>query len=173
MARPSKLTDKQRDEIQRRHATGETTRALAKVYKVSQATIATIVSGQTETVQRLAASIVSDERTLASLPVSAQATVLTLADRLRGISEGLGAAAHHNANVAARFAKMADRKAEEFEQLTLLKPERANLRDICELVDTATRAGSLGSNLLNANRNKTPEGALTLEQLVMGEAVAS
>jgi hypothetical protein len=175
MGRPSKLNDKQRSEIQRRHVSGETTRALAKAYNVSQATIATLVSGRTETMKVLAASIVRDERILESLPVSDQLTVQSLADRLRGISDGLATAANHNANVAARLAAMADRKALLFEindkaavQTELFKP-KSNLKMITTLVDTATRASAIGTNLLNANRNKTPEGEMTLEQLVMGE----
>lgn len=178
MARPSKLTDKQRSEIQRRHVAGETTRALAKAYKVSQATIATLVSGHTKTVKTLAASIVRDERILESLPVSDQIAVQNFADRLRGISEGLATAANHNANVAARLAGMADRKsllfqiADESEvQAELFDPE-TSLKMVAMLVDTATRASSIGSNLLNINRNKTPEGEMTLEQLVVGERLA-
>lgn len=178
MARPPKLTDKQRSEIQRRHVGGETTRVLARAYKVSQATIATIVSGRTEQLKALAASIVTDERILESLPVSDQTTVLSLADRLRGISDGLASAAHANANVAARLAAMAERKAAQYEkrdreaeQLDIFKP-KSNLRMITTLVDTATRASAIGTNLLNANKNKTPEGEMTLEQLVMGEQKA-
>jgi hypothetical protein len=179
MARPPKLTDKQRSEIQRKHVAGITTRVLAKEYKVSQATISACIAGRTEVVKTLAASIVRDERMLESLPVSDQMTVLSLADRLRGISDGLATAANNNANVAARLSAMADRKAALYElrdreakQEELFKP-KSNLRMITSLVDTATRASLIGTNLLNTNRNKTPEGSMTLEQLVMGEKVAS
>jgi hypothetical protein len=177
MARPSKLTDKQRSEIQRRHVGGETTRSLAKAYKVSQATVATIVSGRTDTLKALASSIVRDEMTLQSLPVSDQIIVQTQADRLRGISEGLATAAHHNANVAARFAKMADRRSQNLQKMDDDDPqadlfsEKDNIAVIRMLVDTATQASAIGSNLLNANKNKSPEGEMTLEQLVIGERV--
>jgi len=178
MGRPSKLTDKQRSEIQRRHVVGETTRALAKAYKVSQATVATLVSGRTETLKTLAASIVRDERILESLPVSDQTTVLSLADKLRGISEGLATAASHNANVAARLAGMADRKSQklqisdETDGQTELFDAETSLKMVAMLVDTANRASTIGTNLLSINRNKTPEGEMTLEQLVMGERLA-
>jgi IS30 family transposase len=61
MARPSKLTDRQKCEIQRRHVAGETTRAIAKAFRVSQATVSTVVSGRTETIKTLARSMAASE----------------------------------------------------------------------------------------------------------------
>jgi hypothetical protein len=164
MGRPSKLTDKQRSEIQRRHVGGETTRTLAKAFKVSQATVSGLVSGRTETIKTLAASIVRDEQALEGLPVSDQLTVRNLADQLRGISEGIGVAANRNAQTSAQLAGIANRKA------TLLSDASgvADLKEVAMYVETSNRASVIGINLLTANNDKATSGGLTLEQLVTG-----
>jgi hypothetical protein len=164
MARPRKLTDKQRSEIQRRHVGGETTRALAKAFKVSQATVAALVSGRTEMIKTLAASIVRDEQVLESLPVSDQLTVRNLADQLRGIAGGLATAANYNAQTSAHLAGIANRKA------TLLDDDSdgADLKAVAMYLETSNRASMIGVNLLSANKDKTTAGELTLEELVTG-----
>jgi hypothetical protein len=166
MARPRKLTDKQHSEIQRRHVGGETTRVLAKAFKVSQATVSNLVSGRTKTIKTLAASIVRDEQVLESLPVSDQLTVRNLTDQLRGISDGLAAAANYNAQTSAHLAGIANRKA------TLLgdASHDADLKAVAMYLETSNRASTIGLNLINANKDKATAGDLTLEQLVTGEA---
>ena len=73
---------------------------------------------------------------------------------------------------------MADRKSQklqisdETDGQTELFDAETSLKMVAMLVDTANRASTIGTNLLSINRNKTPEGEMTLEQLVMGERLA-
>jgi hypothetical protein len=170
MARPSKLTDKQKSEIQRRYIAGETTRELARAFKVGQATISTLVSGRTKTIKTLAGQIVANDAQLASLPVSDQCSVMTLVDQLKSISRGLAAAADHNAQTAARLAKVANERSSLLVDLGEGQIDEADLKSVAMLVETANRASTIGVNLLNANKDKASVGELTLEQLITGDA---
>ena len=67
-ARPSKLADKQKSEIQRLGINGEGVRDLAKVFKVSPATISALETKRTETIKALAMTIARAETKFDSLP---------------------------------------------------------------------------------------------------------
>lgn len=166
MGRPSKLTDKQKAEIQRRRVNGESIRDLAKVFKVSPATVSALVSERTETIKTLATAIASVETQFDSLPISEQVVVRSLADQLRGISEGLASAANSNAQVSARLAGMAQRKSLLIDEGSI---EPDDLKAVAMLVETSNRASRIGVSLLNQNKDKATVGELTLEQLVTGE----
>ena len=84
MGRPSKLTDRQKAEIGRRLAQGESGRKLAREFKCSEATIRANVSAQVATIQDVAGRLADAERDLERLPVSAQVSARTLADQLNG-----------------------------------------------------------------------------------------
>lgn len=164
MARPSKLTDKQRAEIQRRRINGEGVRDLAKAFKVSPATISALVSERTETIKTLAVTIARAETDLDSMTISEQMAVRCLADRLRGISDGLATAANHNAQTSAHLAGMAYRMAVLLDD----QCDEAGLRNVVALLESSNRASHIGVHLLNANKDKTVAGEITLEQLVAG-----
>lgn len=164
MGRPSKLNDKQKAEIQRRRINGEGIRDLAKAFKVSPATISALVSERTETIKTLATTIANVEAEFDSLAVSEQVVVRSLADQLRGISDGLATAANHNAQTSARLAGMANRKA----MLLGDESDDCDLKTVVALIETSNRASVIGCNLLNANKDKSVAGELTLEQLVTG-----
>lgn len=164
MGRPNKLTDKQKAEIQRRRINGEGIRDLAKIFKVSPATISALVTKRTQTIKALAITIASAETKFDSLAVSEQMAVRCLADRLRGISDGLAAAGERNAHTSAHLSEMANRKA----MLLSDEYDEAALREVMALVESSNRASHIGVNLLNANRDKAVAGELTLEELVTG-----
>jgi hypothetical protein len=90
--------------------------------------------------------------------------VRCLADQFRGISDGLAAAANHNAQTSAHLAKMAYGKA----RLLTDDNEEADLRNMVALLESSNRASHIGVNLLNANKDRQAAGELTLEQLVIG-----
>lgn len=164
MARPSKLTNKQKAEVQHRRINGEGIRDLAKVFKVSPATISSLVSKRTQTIKALAVTIANAEAKFDSLGVSEQIAVRCLADQLRGISDGLATAANHNAQTSASLASMANRKA----MLLTDDCDEADLKAVAVLIESSNRASMIGVNLLNANKDRQVAGELTLEQLVTG-----
>ena len=164
MGRPSKLSDKQKAEIQRRRINGETIRALAKIFKVSAATISALVSERTETIKTLAATIANAERKFDSLAVSEQIAVRCFADHLKGISDGLATAASLIAQTSAHLAEIAYGKAT---RLTA-ECDESDLRVVAAFLETSNRASVIGVNLLTNNKDKQTAGELTLEQLVTG-----
>ena len=165
MARPSKLSDKQRSEIQRRHLKGETTRSLAREYKVSQASVAALVSGRTETIQTLAVSIARDEAAFDALPVSDQVSVRTIADELKGIQSNLTSAAHSNARTSAHLAKVAEKMAQRISP----DSEPEDMRPAVAAIEASNRAGSMGVSLLTANKGKTEDTGITVVASPMDE----
>jgi hypothetical protein len=168
MGRPSKLNDRQKAEIGRRLAKGETTRALAKEFKVSQALISGLFSGRVETIKNLAGSLATTEAQIDALPVSDQVAVRDLADNLKGI-------AHMGAKAAATGMKTADllhtealRSVQQVLSTGLpVAPEE--LRGAAACLEVAGKAAALGATFLNANKdNGKKDGEPTLEELVAG-----
>ena len=164
MGRPSKLTNKQKSEIQRRRINGEGVRDLAKVFKVSPATISVLVTKRTKTIKALAKQLVTVESKLEELSVSEQIIVRNLADQLRGISDGLATAGNQNAQTSAHLAKVAYGKA----RMLTDDCDEADLKVVAVLVESSNRASMIGVNLLNATKDQAIAGEPTLEQLVTG-----
>ncbi len=110
MARPSKLTPAQREEVLRRLAEGEGVRDLAKAYGVSPATISKQgVSKQTERVQKVASQLVQAQNALATLPIREQHLAVNLAEKLRNMSASLASAAELAADNALTLHGMASK----------------------------------------------------------------
>lgn len=103
MGRPSKLTDKQWEQIGRRLVAGEKASALAKEFKVSRATISERFSESVGKVKTVANQLLAAEDSLKSLTLSEQASAITLADRLRNISTHVAGAAELAAASAHRL----------------------------------------------------------------------
>lgn len=112
MARPSKLTDRQWAEIEKRHIAGEKIRPLAKEYGVSEAAIRQRVSTQAAEIKDVAKQIATAEIRLEALPVTSQVYARTLADDLKAISANLASAARYGAMTAHRMAALANQQAE-------------------------------------------------------------
>lgn len=82
MGRPSKLTDKQWDEVIRRHLAGESINKLSAEFEVSRAAMSERISGRANKIKTVAAQMVASERALRDLPVSDRVHVVTVRDRL-------------------------------------------------------------------------------------------
>lgn len=150
MARPSKLTDRQWGEVGRRITEGESMGKLAKEYKVGVSTISERFGGKSENIRNLATSLVTLEQEIESLPVSEQRSVMSLADRLKGISNGLAKAANHGANVSAKLAELAEKRMKTIDQDSPVD----DLKPVAAFMETANRAGSMGIGMLQANKAK-------------------
>lgn len=168
MGRPSALSDRQRAEIGRRLALGESGRKLAKEFKCSESTIRANVSAQVATIQEVAGRLADVERDLERLPVSAQVSARSLADHLKGISTNLAEAALVGSNTTRELAVRANRKLKDLDNQD---PEMAAvaLKNIGVLHAVGNEASKIAMGLVSSSKGKD-SGTSTLEDLVTGRA---
>jgi len=134
-------------------AAGETTRSLAREFKISESTIRERLSAQVEKIKSVANQILTTEAALKSLPISAQITAHNLADQLRSISGHLAGAANFGAATAHRLAGIAHGKVSEIDDAAPLSEESMqSLKGIAVLTRTANEASEIALNLLKANK---------------------
>jgi len=153
MGRPSKLTPKQWAEVERRYLLGEKADALGKEFGVSGAAIRERLSSLRGKVESVAHQLVSSERALRELPVSAQLSALTLADELRAISMHLASAAKYGAATSHRLAGIAHGKVQQIDDAAPLEASMDTLRNVAVLTKMANDASTIGLNLLAANKD--------------------
>jgi hypothetical protein len=153
MARPSKLTDKQWAEIERRNVSGESIRSLAKEFKVSPSIISERISERVPKQKELAKSIACVEVAFDSLTVSEQVSVRSLADTLKAISYHLGGAAKHGAMTAHRLSVIANAQVDRIDESAPLEENADTLKHIIAMTKGANDAASIGLNLLAANKD--------------------
>lgn len=151
MGRPSKLNEKQWEQIGRRLVAGEKASDLAKEFKVSRATISERFSESVGKVKSVANQIVAAEDNLRALTLSEQASALTLADRLRSISTHMAGAAEFAAASAHRLAGIAH---EQVQKIDDAQPEKSLLaiQRFGALTKLANDTSFIPLNLLNANK---------------------
>lgn len=152
MARPSKLTPDQWAEIDRKLAAGEGVRDLAKEYGISPASVSKRgVSKQTKQVQVVAKQLAEAQTALAELPVHQQYIAVSLAEKLRNISDNLAAAAQYGAQTAHRLSALANSevaKVDDAEPLASVE----NLKGVAALTKLANESATIALNLLSANK---------------------
>lgn len=153
MGRPSKLTDKQRSEIQKRLLANEKPADLAREFKVSPATISRLFSKQTDEIKDVANQLVSAEDALRRLGVSQQLAALNLADDLRGTSMNLAGAARLGSATALRLAGIANAKVQEISDSAPLTESVEALKGVAVLTKLSNDAAGIGLNLLAANKD--------------------
>jgi hypothetical protein len=125
-------------------------------------------------VQEVGTALARAELALAELPVTAQVSARSLADQLKGLSEGLVRTAAINGKTAERLASLASKHVAGLEipddLHELGDKDRQMVKDrlslTASLVETGNRATSLGVSLMNANREagKAPEDTGTLAE---------
>lgn len=168
MGRPPALDDRQKAEIGRRLAAGESGRKLAKEFRVSESTIRANISAHSAKIRSVANKLATAEVELGELPISAQSAARSLADQLKGLSTSLVKTAAVNGKTAERLAAMA---AEHVEGLAL-KPGmtveevmglEVQLGLANGLLVTSNRATSLGTKLMAANEATPESGTVIVE----------
>lgn len=153
MGRPSKLSEKQWSEIEKRLLNGEAAIDLAKEYKVNRAAISRHLSQPIATIKTVANQILATEVALKSLPVAQQISAINLADQLRAISGHLAGAANYGAATSHRLAGIAHGKVLEIDDSAPLDEESAEtLKGIAVLTRMANDSSLIGLNLLKANK---------------------
>ena len=153
MGRPSKLTPDQWREIEHRAAAGEGIRSLAREFRVSPTTIGSRVSGQTGHVQKVAEQLANAQTALAALPTSQQYLAVSLAEKLRKISDNLASAAHYGAATAHRLTALANSEVSKVDDAAPLSGESMDaMRGVSALTKLANDSAAIALNLLAANK---------------------
>jgi hypothetical protein len=153
MAGKRKLSIEQWATVDRRLINGEPIRHLAREYGVSDGTIRARIkkAGKSETVQIVAAKIVEAEKSLAALPLSAQYTARTLAQKLMSISDSLASAAELGAYTAHRLQSLANNEVAKVDDADPMA-SMDNLRGVGVMTKLANESASIALNLLAANK---------------------
>ncbi len=162
MARPSKLSDRQWADVEKRLLAGEIPAALAKEYGVDRAAITRRFSQQLRNVKEVANQILQTSSALKALPVAQQVQAINLADELKAISGHLASSAKHGAMASSKLNSMMHAEVQRFQdgaQESILKGESPlttesieNLKGIGALSRLANSASEIGLNLLKANK---------------------
>jgi len=153
MGRKSKLSEKQWADVQRRVLEGESVRALAKEFGIAESSLRGKISVETAQIKVVANQIVSTERAIQALPISAQITAHNLASKLRSISDNLASAAHHGAATAHRLSAIANAEVAKIDDADPLSNPEA-LRGVAALTSLANESSKIGLNLLAANKDQ-------------------
>lgn len=151
MARPSKLTPEQWQEVERRMLAGELASALAREFGINQSQITRRVSQVTQTVRETAEKVASAQTALAALPVAQQYNALSLAEKLRSISHSMAAAAELGAKTAHRLHALANGQAAKIDDADPLK-DRDALQGVAALLKLGNEAAVVPSALLNGSK---------------------
>lgn len=153
MGRTSKLTEKQWESIGKRLLDGESARALAREFGISETAIRKRFGSQVEQIKTVANQIVAAESAFKALPISSQISARTLADRLMSISNHLAGAAEYGAATAHRLNGIAHNKVAEIDDASPLDEQSLeSLKGIAVLTRMANASSEIGLNLLRANK---------------------
>lgn len=153
MARKSKLTEQQWNEILDRNLAGESIRSLAKEYGISAMAVQKKISLQAEKVKTVANQVVTTEKAVFDLPISLQSKVYTLAERIRAINYHLAGAAEYGAATAHRMSQIANTLTEQIDE-TDPESNLDKIRTVAALSDTANRASSIAVSLAKNSADK-------------------
>ncbi len=158
MGRPSILTEKQWAAISKRLLDGEAGRVLAREFGVSEAAIRKRFGAQNKEIKDVANQLVAAESAFKALPIGAQISARTLADRLISISDHLCGAAEYGAMTAHRLSGIAQSKALEIDDAApLTEDSLESLKGIAVLTRMANASSEIGVNLLRANKEAIDE----------------
>jgi hypothetical protein len=147
MARPSKLTPDQWREIERRHAGGEGVSVLAKAFNISPASVSVRVSKVSETIRNAAFKLADAQTTLAALPVAQQYTAISLAEKMRSISNSLASAAELGAKTAHRLHALANAEVNKVDDAAPLDNVEA-LKGVSALTRLANDSSALALGMM-------------------------
>lgn len=154
MGRPSKLTDKQWDDVARRHLAGETIRGLAKELKIGASNVSAHVSKRVQTQKDVANQIIAADSALKALPISEQIAVCALVDDLKAISSHLASAGKYGSMTAHRLSAIAHKHTDLIDETAGLTAENTEaLKSVMALTKAANDSSQIGLNLLAANKD--------------------
>jgi len=157
MGRPSKLTEKQWEQISKRLLAGEKASHLAREFKVSPANISERFSEKNSEIKSIANQVLAADNALRSLPISEQIATLSLVDDMRSISTHLSGAARYGASTAHRLMGIANAQVEKVDDANPMDSQEV-LQAISALTKISNESAKTGIDLINASkRDPLPE----------------
>ena len=173
MGRPSKLTPQDEAEIKTRLLNGEKPIDLAKEFKISRSTFSERFSETVRNLKSVINQVVATQDVFSALPLSEQLTVISFTDRLRNISNNLAGAAEHGSLTSYILSGVASRQAAKVNQDEPMESQEI-LQAISALTKISNEAAVIGTNLINANKDKVAEPVKTTRKTInFTRAVAS
>lgn len=158
MARPSKLSPQQWQDIERRLSAGEGASELAREYGVNPSQISRRVTQVSQKVRNVAQNLAKAQTELAELPVAQQYAAVSLAEKLRAISTSLANAAELGAKTAHRLHALANAEVGKVDDADPLNSKSIEaLKGVGVLTKLANDSSQIAVNLLNANRETVKE----------------
>lgn len=154
MGRPSKLTDAQWDEVQRRILAGEKAADLAKEYRVNKSAISRRVAQPSEKVKAVVNQVLAAESALKSLPVAQRSMAVDLLDELRQLSMSAAIVARIGMQNAHRLAGIAQGIVEKVDDADPALKSPVQLKTIEWLGELVKSQAHVGINLLSANKER-------------------
>lgn len=153
MARPSKLTNLEWEQIGQRLLNGEKAADLAREFGVSKTAISTRFSKRIETVKEVGKKIAETEQLVRTLPIPDQIAARAFADDLKAISMHLAGAAKFGAATSHRLAGIANAQVDKIDDADPLTiASLGALKSIAILTDTANKAAEIPVALLKAHK---------------------
>lgn len=162
MGRKSKLTPEQWGELEKALLEGESVRAQARKFGISESSIRERMRNVAKTpgVKEVASMIVEAnaakhvaERALSNLPLSAQISAQNLAERLISIGHNLAAAADDGSAIARRLSAIAKTEVQKVDDVDPLATV-GHLKSVSTLMNLAKEAAHIPLNLLAANKER-------------------
>lgn len=154
MARPSKLSPEQWREVERRATAGESLSRLAEEFGVSLPTVSKRISQVSKpVVQAVAHKLADAQAALAALPAPQQYMAVSLAEKLRNISQSLASAAELGSATAHRLHALANSevaKVDDAEPMASIE----SLRNVGVLTKLANESSHIAIGLLAANKDR-------------------
>lgn len=162
MARPSKLTPAQWKEVETRIMKGETLRAIAKDFEITEGTIRAKFGGsiatflaQSTQVREIAHQVAEVQDAVEKLPPFQRDVVFDLAASLRNVSRSLTKAAELGADTSRRLQEMASTQIRKVNEQDPTKSIE-ELKSVGVMTKLANESASIALNLLAANKDRMP-----------------
>lgn len=153
MARPPTITEKQWKDIESRVIGGDSMRAVARDYNISEGSIRKRINTHTKPVKDIANQLAKAELALEALPINTQVKVRSLADELKDISHHLASAARLGAMTAHKLATIANIQAEMIDEDNPLMNEDA-IKAVKVLGGMVNEHNQAAISLINANKEQ-------------------
>ncbi len=151
MGRKSKFSEKEWQAIGQRLLNGEVPAHIAKEFRIHPSQITRRFSQENAKIKDVANQLVEAERALTNMPIAQQICAISLAQRLRSISDHLASAAHYGAATAHRLSAIAHDQVQKVDD-TNPEASMETLRGVATLTKMANEASVIGHNLLAANK---------------------
>jgi hypothetical protein len=151
MAKKSKLTQHQWNEIEERFYKGESASKLGREFNTSESTIRTRYSAKSAKLNTVVNQVIAAETALKELPISARITANLLIEDMRSTMIHLAGAAKFGSITAHRLSMIANEQVDNIDSADLAGTLE-HLRSVTMLTAVANESSKIGINLISASK---------------------